>query len=112
MLGVIVRSSKGIGEHAVAVDNSNQLERKGKDVKPYCLIEGEEEELFEVVIAYAVGDPGAMMVHFGDARFAHRAMMSTLRLPVAAGHAVLVLISGSHLRNGLGSYETCGEVTC
>jgi hypothetical protein len=112
VLGVFVRSSKGIGEHAVAVDNTNQLEWKGKDIEPYCLIEGKEKELFEVVIANAVGDPGAMMIHFGDAGFAHRAVMSTLRLPVAAGHAVLVLISGSHLRNGLGSYETCCEVAC
>lgn len=36
-------------------------------VEEYCLVEAEEEELLEVVVADTVAQPGAMVVHLQHA---------------------------------------------
>lgn len=50
----------------------------------HCYVQSEEDEELLVVLANAVVDPRAMVVHLADASLAHAAMMSPLRLKAAA----------------------------
>lgn len=73
----------------------------------YSLVEAEEEESLEVVIANAVADPRAVMVHFGHANVAYAAVMRAQRLPVATLLAVQVLVRRGHLRDHFWLFECC-----
>jgi len=74
------------------------------------LVEGEKEERLEVVVADAVADPGAVMIHFRNTNLADRAVVGADRLPVAAVDAIVGLVRGRHLRNHLGSFERSDKV--
>lgn len=56
------------------------------------LEEAEQEEGFVVVVAHAVSDPRAVVVHFEHAFVAHRTMVRSLRLPIVAVQTHLRLI--------------------
>ena len=74
------------------------------------MVESEEEELLEVVITDAVPQPRAMMIHLEHACFAYGAVMSALRLPIPAHHAVVVLIRWHHLRDWLRAAQAPDQV--
>lgn len=50
----------------------------------HCYVQSEEDEELLVVLANAVVDPRAVMVHLADAPLAHTAMVSPLGLEAAA----------------------------
>ena len=56
------------------------------------MVEAEEEESLEVVVADAVAYPRAVVVHFWDANIANAAVVRAQRFPVAALLAVHVLV--------------------
>jgi len=62
------------------------------------------------VVADAVSEPGAVMVHLEDAGVTDRAVVGALGLPVLAGHAVRVAVLGLHGWNRLWPLETALEV--
>ena len=76
----------------------------------YRLVESEEEELLEVVIADAVPQPRAVMIHLQHACFADGAVMCALRLPIPANHAVVVLVRWHHLWDRLRTAQTPDQV--
>ena len=76
----------------------------------YRLVESEKEELLEVVIADAIPQPRAVMIHLQHACFAYGAMMCALRLPIPAHHAVVVLVRWHHLRDCLRTAQTPDQV--
>jgi len=76
----------------------------------YSLVESEEKELLEVVITDAVPQPWAVMIHLQHACLAYGAVMCTLRLPIPAHHAVVVLIRWHHLRDRLRAAQTPDKV--
>jgi hypothetical protein len=76
----------------------------------YSLVKSEEKELLEVVIADAVPQPWAVMIHLQHACLAYGAVMSALRLPIPAHHAVVVLIRWHHLRDRLRTAQTPDQV--
>lgn len=49
-----------------------------------CYVQSEEDEELLVVLAYAVVDPGTMVVHLANAPLAHTAVVSPLGLEAAA----------------------------
>ena len=77
----------------------------------YRLVESKEEELLEVVVADAIPQPRAVMIHLKHACFADGAVMCTLRLPIPAYHAVVVLVRWHHLRDRLWTAQTPYQVT-
>lgn len=83
-----------IGAEEAEKDQAPQV-----DLAHACLVEAEQEEGFEVVIANAVTDPGAVVVHFGHANVANPAVMRALGLPVAALLAIHVLVGWRCLRD-------------
>ena len=76
----------------------------------YGLVEAEEEEGFEVMVADAVSKPRAVMIHLGHTNSAYTAMMSSLWLPIAALLAVQVLIGRGRLWDHLRSLKCCDSV--
>ena len=62
------------------------------------------------MITYAVPQPRAMMIHLEHACFAYGAVMSALRLPIPAHHAVVVLIRWHHLRDRLRAAQAADQV--
>lgn len=63
------------------------------------MVEAEEEEGLEVVIADTISNPGTVMVHFGHADVANATMVRSLRLPVPTMLAVQILIRRRCLRD-------------
>ena len=70
------------------------------------MIEAEQKEGFEVVIADAVSDPRTVVVHLWDAKVADTAVMSALRFPIAAALTVGFLITWRRLRDNFWLLES------
>ena len=69
------------------------------------MVDTEEEEGLEVVVADTVAKPGAVVIHFGNADLADRTVVCSLGLPVATVDTVVLLVRWRHLRDDFGSFE-------
>ena len=70
------------------------------------MVETEKEECLEIVVANAVAEPRAVMIHLGHTDSANAAMVRSLGLPVAALLTVHVLVGRGRLRDHFWSLES------
>ena len=99
LMGVLFPPEECVEDHHRRVDQSYQ-----------ALVEAEEEEVFEVVIAHTVADPGTVVVHLEHALLADGTVVGSLRLPVLAHVAGLHRIRRHGLRDLLGLPPRCPQV--